>query len=197
MDFRCSLSPNMRCRGRICWWVTFILCVCCWRIYRTFVNRTVILMYLFCFSCGVCLIFNVFYFYLFYFIHRQHVPIHSVDGPMCAWTVVFRHISLPLDALRAHGCNGEPHVFLRVMLEITCSYYFYTNLYVELLVNSVVRSFLACLVCCFVWIWIVIQSIGHHLLVVLSLPHAISDNFSIYISVFLASTPWIPDARCP
>ena len=25
----------------------------------------------------------------------------------------------------------------------------------------------------------------------------ISDNFSIYISVFLASTPWISAARCP
>jgi hypothetical protein len=36
------------------------------------------------FFFGVCLIFDVFYFYLFYFIHRQHVPIHSVDGPMCA-----------------------------------------------------------------------------------------------------------------
>ncbi len=173
MDFRCSLSLNMRYRGRICWWVTFIYCVCCCRIYHMFVNRTVILLYLFCFSSGVWLIFNVFYFYLFFFMHRQHVPMQSVDKPMCAWTVILHHVSLSLDAQCAHGCNGEPHVFLRVMLEIICSCYFYTNLSVAFLVNSVVRSLVACLVCCFVCIWFVIKSIGHHPLVVLSLPHAL------------------------
>ncbi len=72
------------------------------------------------------------------------VQIQSVDEPMSARTVIFHHVSLPLECLCAHGCNGEPH-FLRVMLEITRYCYFYTDLYVELLVNSVVRSFLACL----------------------------------------------------
>ncbi len=75
-------------------------------------------------------------------------------------------------ALRAHGCNIEPHVFLRVMLEIICSCFFYTNLSVAFLIYSVVRSLFACLVWCFVCIWFVIQSIEHHPLAVSFLPHA-------------------------
>ena len=65
------------------------------------------------------------------------------------------------------------HMCLRVMLEITCSCYFYSNLSVAFLVYSVVRSLLACLVCCFVCIWFVIQSTEHHPFVISSLPHAL------------------------
>ena len=94
-------------------------------------------------------------------------------------------VSLPLDALRAHGCNGEPHMYLLVILEITWSCHFNTNLSVAFLVYSVVRALLACLVCCFA-----IQSIEHHPLVVLSLPHAlflqpqqVSKQFSLTTNI--------------
>jgi hypothetical protein len=64
-------------------------------------------------------------------------------------------------------------VFVSVLLDITCACYFYANLSVAFLVYSVVRSLLACLVCCFVFMWVVGQSIEHHPLVVLSLSHAL------------------------
>jgi hypothetical protein len=73
-----------------------------------------------------------------------------------------------IDAMVSHMCFSA-----RVILEIICPCYFYTNLSVAFLVYSVVRSLLACLVCCFVCIWFVIQSIEHHPLVISSLPHAL------------------------
>ena len=99
MDFRCSLSPNMRCRGRICWWVTFILCVCCWKIYRAFVNRTLILLYLFCFSCSVCLTCDVFLFVLFH-------PPTARSNSICGLTDVCtnRHLSPCLVAFGRSMC---------------------------------------------------------------------------------------------
>jgi hypothetical protein len=99
----------------------------------------------------------------------------------------FRHISLPLDALCAHhGCNGEPHVFLRVMLEITCSCYFYTNLSVAFLVYFVVRSLLACLVCCCVRIWFVFSihwtsSVGRFISSACYIPSATAGKHAIVL----------------
>ena len=162
MDCRCSLSPNMRCLGRICWWVALF----CVFVAGEYISRWWTVPWYYCISfvffC-VCLISDVFYFYLFYFIHRQHVPIQSANEPMSAWTVIFHHVSLPSGALCAHGCDGEQHVLFHVMLDIVVEYYLDTNLFLCFSCGVRFMFGLHSIFCMSSLLYVLIQSILHHL----------------------------------